>query len=94
MRPTLVATAKFGPRAHSYSRNLVDVRGGYVTNELAVVATQEQRHLVLSADTLAIVDEITYPSDAVSPDVLWPAGGGTWLTGDYATGHYQLWRIG
>jgi hypothetical protein len=71
-----------------------DFCGGYVTNELALISTLElRRHLVLAADTLAFVDEVDYEHDAVL-DVLTPTGRGAWLTGDYTTGHYQIWRLG
>lgn len=69
-----------------------DFQAGYVTNDLVLVGSvQRERHLLLAADTLAVIDEVVYPENAVKGGIS-PTGRGTWLTSDYSTGRHQIWR--
>jgi hypothetical protein len=69
-----------------------EFQAGYVTNDIVLVgSTEEERHLLLRADTLEVVAEIEYPEGATRGGIS-PTGSGAWLTCDYLSGRFQLWR--
>jgi hypothetical protein len=84
--------ARLDPEGILGDEDWFDFQAGYATSDVVLAGSVEgQRHLALAADTLAVIDEVAYPANAVKGGIS-PTGRGTWLTSDYVTGRHQLWR--
>jgi hypothetical protein len=70
-----------------------DYTAGYVTEHLIIVGSaEEQAHLLLAPDTLALIGRVEYPPGHTK-ECITPTGCGTWLTSDYVSGRHELWRL-
>jgi hypothetical protein len=71
-----------------------DFAAGYISEDLILVgSTEEQKHIVLSADSLAPIGTVEYPTGSAKEDIT-TTGMGAWLTSDYLSGRHELWRLG
>jgi hypothetical protein len=69
-----------------------DTHGGYLDADRVVATAFEGPTVLLTADSLDVIDVIDYPGDAVSQSPK-PSGRGTWTTFEQASGRIQLWRL-
>jgi hypothetical protein len=91
--PTGRAVARLGPSGVLSEADWFDYAAGYVNDRLILVGSaEEQVHLLLTYDALAVVGRVEYPPGHTTENIT-PSGHGTWLTSDYVSGRHELWRL-